>query len=72
MDGSAMALGHLGPEQGGDIGEAQEPGGPHRQGSLQEPGGTPAPPHAGQQGNGWVLARSLGSEIGGTLLIAAR
>ena len=51
MDGAAQAPGRLGPEQGGDIGEAQQPAGGQLQRLLQQPGRPPAAPNAGQQGS---------------------
>ena len=50
MDGAAQAPGQLGPEQGGDIGETQQPAWGQRQRLLQQPGRPPAAADAGQQG----------------------
>ena len=50
MDGAALAPGRLGPEQGGDIGEAQQPARRQLQGLFQQPGRPPAAADAGQQG----------------------
>ena len=50
MDGAAQAPGPLGPEQGRDIGKAQQPARGERQRLLQQPGRPPATADAGQQG----------------------
>ena len=62
VDGAALALGQLGPEQGGDVGKAQQPAAGQGQGLLQQASRAPAPAHAGQQ---------VGAPPGGGLQVAA-